>query len=156
MAPGIQVVAHATRSWLQSSWHIQVPTAWLEACVEWLQEEAGGAGHLSQQQINQQVCRTCTGGQMFIVNFQDMFLLWYHGSTVKLERRIVGDCVWREGNVPSLWSFVYDTQSVTSKSLPTDAVHLQALVPDPPSFISVAYPTVLWNWNACHIQKNYM
>lgn len=55
MAPGTQVVAHATKSWLRTSWHIQVPTAWLEACVEWLQEEAGGAGGLSQQQINQQV-----------------------------------------------------------------------------------------------------
>ncbi|XP_044051345.1 recQ-mediated genome instability protein 1 [Siniperca chuatsi] len=54
MAPEIQAVVHATQAWLQSSWHIHVPFAWLEACVEWLQEEAGGAGHLSQQQINQQ------------------------------------------------------------------------------------------------------
>ncbi|XP_068560245.1 recQ-mediated genome instability protein 1 [Cebidichthys violaceus] len=54
MAPEIQAVVHATQAWLQSSWHVQVPFAWLEACVEWLQEEAGGAGHLSQQQINQQ------------------------------------------------------------------------------------------------------
>ncbi len=57
MAPEIQAVVHATQAWLQSSWHIQVPFAWLEACVEWLQEEAGGAGRLSQQQINQQVGR---------------------------------------------------------------------------------------------------
>ncbi|XP_070690652.1 recQ-mediated genome instability protein 1 [Pempheris klunzingeri] len=48
------MVVRATQAWLQSSWHIQVPFAWLEACVEWLQEEAGGAGRLSQQQINQQ------------------------------------------------------------------------------------------------------
>ncbi|CAK6950524.1 recQ-mediated genome instability protein 1 [Scomber scombrus] len=54
MAPEIQVVVRATQTWLQSSWHVQVPFAWLEACVEWLQEEAGGAGRLSQQQINQQ------------------------------------------------------------------------------------------------------
>ncbi|XP_056231671.1 recQ-mediated genome instability protein 1 [Seriola aureovittata] len=54
MAPEIQAVVHATQAWLQSSWHVQVPFAWLEACVEWLQEEAGGAGRLSQQQINQQ------------------------------------------------------------------------------------------------------
>lgn len=54
MAPEIQAVVHATQAWLRSSWHIQVPFAWLEACVEWLQEEAGGAGRLSQQQINQQ------------------------------------------------------------------------------------------------------
>ena len=55
MAPEIQVVVRATQTWLQSSRHVQVPFAWLEACVEWLQEEAGGAGRLSQQQINQQV-----------------------------------------------------------------------------------------------------
>ncbi|XP_067467830.1 recQ-mediated genome instability protein 1 [Thunnus thynnus] len=54
MTPEIQVVVRATQAWLQSSWHVQVPFAWLEACVDWLQEEAGGAGRLSQQQINQQ------------------------------------------------------------------------------------------------------
>nr|XP_057925824.1 recQ-mediated genome instability protein 1 [Doryrhamphus excisus]XP_057925825.1 recQ-mediated genome instability protein 1 [Doryrhamphus excisus] len=53
MAP--QAVVQVTQAWLQSSWHVKVPFAWLEACVEWLQEEAGGAGRLSQQQINQQV-----------------------------------------------------------------------------------------------------
>lgn len=57
MTPGIQAVVRATQAWLQSSWHVQVPFAWLEACVEWLQGEAGGAAHLSQQQINQQVGR---------------------------------------------------------------------------------------------------
>lgn len=57
MAPEIQAVVNVTQAWLQSSLHIKVPFAWLEACVEWLQEEAGGAGRLSQQQINQQVGR---------------------------------------------------------------------------------------------------
>uniref|UniRef100_A0A3P9DLG5 RecQ-mediated genome instability protein 1 n=1 Tax=Maylandia zebra TaxID=106582 RepID=A0A3P9DLG5_9CICH len=47
-------VVRATQAWLQSSWHVQVPFAWLEACVEWLQGEAGGEAHLSQQQTNQQ------------------------------------------------------------------------------------------------------
>lgn len=55
MAPEIQAVVRSTQAWLQSSWHVRVPFAWLEACVEWLQEEAGGAGRLSQQQLNQQV-----------------------------------------------------------------------------------------------------
>ena len=41
-------------AWLRSSWHIHVPFAWLETCVEWVQEEGGGA-RLTQQQINQQV-----------------------------------------------------------------------------------------------------
>lgn len=55
MALEFQAVVRNTQTWLQSCWHIQVPFAWLEACVEWLQEEAGGAGRLPQQQINQQV-----------------------------------------------------------------------------------------------------
>ncbi|XP_022054771.2 recQ-mediated genome instability protein 1 isoform X1 [Acanthochromis polyacanthus] len=55
MAPEIQVMVRTTQAWLQSSQHVQVPFAWLEACMEWLQEEAGGAARLSQQQINRQV-----------------------------------------------------------------------------------------------------
>lgn len=61
MAPDIQAVVRATQAWLQSSWHVLAPFAWLEACVEWLQEEAGGVGRLSQQQINQQVGRMSQG-----------------------------------------------------------------------------------------------
>uniref|UniRef100_A0A087YLM8 RecQ-mediated genome instability protein 1 n=1 Tax=Poecilia formosa TaxID=48698 RepID=A0A087YLM8_POEFO len=55
MAPETPSVVRATQAWLQSSRHVQVPFAWLEACVEWIQGETGGADHLSQQQINQQV-----------------------------------------------------------------------------------------------------
>ncbi|XP_029366915.1 recQ-mediated genome instability protein 1 [Echeneis naucrates] len=55
MPPDTLAVVHATEAWLQTSWYVQVPFAWLEACLLWLQEEAGGAGRLSQQQINQQV-----------------------------------------------------------------------------------------------------
>lgn len=55
MAPEVQAVARATQTWLQTSWNIQAPSAWLEACVEWLQAEAGGPGRLLQQQVNQQV-----------------------------------------------------------------------------------------------------
>ncbi|XP_061585262.1 recQ-mediated genome instability protein 1 [Cololabis saira] len=55
MAAQTPPVVNATQAWLRSTWHIQVPFTWLEACVEWLQEEAGGAARLSQQQINQQV-----------------------------------------------------------------------------------------------------
>lgn len=62
MPPHTQAVTSATQAWLQSSWNIQVPFAWLEACVVWAQEEAGGAGCLSQQQINQQVGPGCTVG----------------------------------------------------------------------------------------------
>ncbi|CAL8346128.1 unnamed protein product [Lota lota] len=51
---GTQAAVNATMAWLQSSWHIHVPFAWLETCVEWVQEEGGG-GRLTQHQINQQV-----------------------------------------------------------------------------------------------------
>lgn len=44
----------ATQAWLRSTWHIQVPQAWLDACVEWVTEEAGGMA-LPQAQLNQQV-----------------------------------------------------------------------------------------------------
>ncbi|KAJ0019755.1 hypothetical protein NQD34_007324 [Periophthalmus magnuspinnatus] len=53
MAP--ETVVRAAQSWLLSSCQVQVPFIWLEACVQWLQEEAGGAGRLTQQQINKQV-----------------------------------------------------------------------------------------------------
>ncbi|XP_010875085.1 recQ-mediated genome instability protein 1 [Esox lucius] len=49
-----QGVVRAAQAWLQSSMQVQVPFAWLEACVEWLQQEGGGAS-LPQHQLNQQV-----------------------------------------------------------------------------------------------------
>lgn len=50
MAGGIQ----ATQAWLRSTWHIQVPQAWMDACVEWVTAEAGGTA-LPQTELNQQV-----------------------------------------------------------------------------------------------------
>ncbi|XP_077600772.1 recQ-mediated genome instability protein 1-like isoform X1 [Stigmatopora nigra] len=50
-----RAVVQMTQEWLQSSLNVRVPFAWLEACVEWLQEEAGDGRRLSQQHINQQV-----------------------------------------------------------------------------------------------------
>lgn len=44
----------ATQAWLNSTWHIQVPQTWLDACIEWVTEEAGGLA-LPQTQLNQQV-----------------------------------------------------------------------------------------------------
>ncbi|CAG5923688.1 unnamed protein product [Menidia menidia] len=55
MPPETQSVVCATQAWLLSTWHVQVPFAWLEACVEWIKGEAGGMARLAQQQINQQV-----------------------------------------------------------------------------------------------------
>ncbi|XP_072537186.1 recQ-mediated genome instability protein 1 [Salminus brasiliensis] len=46
--------AQVTQAWLHSSWQVKVPQTWLEACVDWVQEEAGGVG-VPQAQLNQQV-----------------------------------------------------------------------------------------------------
>lgn len=47
-------VTQTIQAWLSSTWHIQVPQPWLDACVEWVTEEAGGVA-LPQTQLNQQV-----------------------------------------------------------------------------------------------------
>lgn len=41
-------------TWLSSTWHVKVPLTWLEACINWIQEENSGT-NLSQAQINKQV-----------------------------------------------------------------------------------------------------
>ncbi|NXH18209.1 RMI1 protein, partial [Bucco capensis] len=41
-------------TWLSSTWHVKVPLTWLEACIDWIQEENSGR-NLSQAQINKQV-----------------------------------------------------------------------------------------------------
>ncbi|XP_069817886.1 recQ-mediated genome instability protein 1 isoform X2 [Dendropsophus ebraccatus] len=42
------------KTWLSSTWHIKVPDPWLEACINWIQEENGGSS-LTQAEINKQV-----------------------------------------------------------------------------------------------------
>ncbi|KAI4878140.1 hypothetical protein NFI96_007715 [Prochilodus magdalenae] len=46
--------AQLTQAWLRSTWKVQVPQTWLDACVEWVVEEAAGAV-VPQAQLNQQV-----------------------------------------------------------------------------------------------------
>ncbi|KAL1783920.1 recQ-mediated genome instability protein 1 [Sigmodon hispidus] len=41
-------------TWLLTTWHVKVPLMWLEACVNWIQEENNNA-NLSQAQVNKQV-----------------------------------------------------------------------------------------------------
>lgn len=41
-------------TWLLATWHVKVPPEWLEACVNWVQEESKNA-NLSQAQVNKQV-----------------------------------------------------------------------------------------------------
>ncbi|KAG8595898.1 hypothetical protein GDO81_001666 [Engystomops pustulosus] len=42
------------KTWLSSTWHIKVPDPWLEACINWIQEENCGSS-MSQAEINKQV-----------------------------------------------------------------------------------------------------
>ncbi|KAG9486824.1 hypothetical protein GDO78_006947 [Eleutherodactylus coqui] len=46
--------ATRVKTWLSSTWHIKVPDPWLEACINWIQEENGGSS-VSQAAINKQV-----------------------------------------------------------------------------------------------------
>ncbi|XP_036383853.1 recQ-mediated genome instability protein 1 [Megalops cyprinoides] len=48
-----QSVAQRAGVWLRSTWNVQAPNAWLEACVEWLQQEGGGS--VPQARLNPQV-----------------------------------------------------------------------------------------------------
>ncbi|XP_032146702.1 recQ-mediated genome instability protein 1 [Sapajus apella] len=41
-------------TWLLATWHIKVPPMWLEACINWIQEENNNV-NLSQAQMNKQV-----------------------------------------------------------------------------------------------------
>ncbi|NWQ69284.1 RMI1 protein, partial [Neopipo cinnamomea] len=47
-------IAARVETWLLSTWHVKVPLIWLEACINWIQEENSGS-NLSQAQINKQV-----------------------------------------------------------------------------------------------------
>ncbi|NWY14279.1 RMI1 protein, partial [Aphelocoma coerulescens] len=47
-------IAARVETWLSSTWHVRVPLTWLEACINWIQEENSGS-NLSQAQINKQV-----------------------------------------------------------------------------------------------------
>ncbi|KAL6456768.1 hypothetical protein MHYP_G00353120 [Metynnis hypsauchen] len=46
--------AQVTQAWLRSTWQVQVPETWLDACVEWVLEDAAGAA-VPQTRLNQQV-----------------------------------------------------------------------------------------------------
>ncbi|KFU99921.1 RecQ-mediated genome instability protein 1 [Tauraco erythrolophus] len=47
-------IAARVETWLSSTWHVKVPLTWLEACINWIQEE-NSSSNLSQAQINRQV-----------------------------------------------------------------------------------------------------
>ncbi|CAK7300305.1 RecQ-mediated genome instability protein 1 [Vulpes lagopus] len=47
-------IALRVETWLLATWHVKVPLMWLEACVNWVQEENDNV-NLSQAQMNKQV-----------------------------------------------------------------------------------------------------
>ncbi|XP_008049133.1 recQ-mediated genome instability protein 1 [Carlito syrichta] len=47
-------IALRVETWLLATWHVKVPLMWLEACINWIQEENDNV-NLSQAQINKQV-----------------------------------------------------------------------------------------------------
>ncbi|XP_004677585.1 PREDICTED: recQ-mediated genome instability protein 1 [Condylura cristata] len=47
-------IALRVETWLLATWHVKVPVTWLEACINWIQEENENV-NLSQAQMNKQV-----------------------------------------------------------------------------------------------------
>ncbi|XP_066468614.1 recQ-mediated genome instability protein 1 [Tiliqua scincoides] len=47
-------LAERVKTWLSSAWHVKVPAQWLEACIDWIQQE-NGSSNLAQAHINKQV-----------------------------------------------------------------------------------------------------
>lgn len=47
-------IALRVETWLLATWHVKVPLMWLEACINWIQEENDHV-NLSQAQVNKQV-----------------------------------------------------------------------------------------------------
>lgn len=47
-------IALRVETWLLATWHVKVPLMWLEACINWIQEENDNV-NLSQAQVNKQV-----------------------------------------------------------------------------------------------------
>lgn len=50
----VTTIALRVETWLLATWHVKVPQMWLEACINWIQEENNDTD-LSQAQINKQV-----------------------------------------------------------------------------------------------------
>ncbi|XP_058928277.1 recQ-mediated genome instability protein 1 isoform X3 [Kogia breviceps] len=50
----IASIALRVETWLLATWHVKVPLMWLEACINWIQEENDNV-NLSQAQMNKQV-----------------------------------------------------------------------------------------------------
>uniref|UniRef100_V9KM25 RecQ-mediated genome instability protein 1 n=1 Tax=Callorhinchus milii TaxID=7868 RepID=V9KM25_CALMI len=47
-------IIRRVETWLEATWHVKVPSHWVEACLDWIQQENQGTA-LMQAQINKQV-----------------------------------------------------------------------------------------------------
>ncbi|XP_069786112.1 recQ-mediated genome instability protein 1 isoform X2 [Narcine bancroftii] len=50
----IKMISARVETWLEATWHLKVPSQWLHACLEWIQQESQGTS-LTQALINKQV-----------------------------------------------------------------------------------------------------
>ncbi|XP_051875388.1 recQ-mediated genome instability protein 1 [Pristis pectinata] len=48
------MISARVETWLEATWHLKVPSHWLQACLEWIQQENQGT-NLTQALINKQV-----------------------------------------------------------------------------------------------------
>ncbi|VFV45106.1 recq-mediated genome instability [Lynx pardinus] len=68
-------IALRVETWLLATWHVKVPLMWLEACINWIQEENDNV-NLSQAQMNKQV-----------------FEQWLLTDLRDLEHPVLPDCI---------------------------------------------------------------
>ncbi|NWI58253.1 RMI1 protein, partial [Calyptomena viridis] len=89
----ISNIAARVETWLLSTWHVKVPLTWLEACINWIQEENSGS-NLSQAQINKQV-----------------FEQWLLTDLRDLEYPILPDCILHapKGELSGFYSIQIDS-----------------------------------------------
>ncbi|CAI5786936.1 recQ-mediated genome instability protein 1 [Podarcis lilfordi] len=86
-------LAARVETWLSSTWHVKVPAPWLEACIDWIQQE-NGSGSLAQASINKQV-----------------FEQWLLTDLRDLEYPVLPDCISNnpKGELNSFYSIQIDS-----------------------------------------------
>nr|XP_003216568.1 PREDICTED: recQ-mediated genome instability protein 1 [Anolis carolinensis] len=86
-------LAVRVETWLSSTWHVKVPERWIEACIDWIQQENGGL-HLAQASLNKQV-----------------FEQWLLTDLRDLEHPILPDCILNDpkGELNGFYSIQIDS-----------------------------------------------
>ncbi|XP_042305121.1 recQ-mediated genome instability protein 1 isoform X2 [Sceloporus undulatus] len=86
-------LATRVETWLSSTWHVKVPAQWLEACIDWIQQENGGFS-LAQASLNKQV-----------------FEQWLFTDLRDLEYPVLPDCLlnYPKGELNGFYSIQIDS-----------------------------------------------